>query len=212
MFRSLANMICIVELFNAKRRKERYSTLLHKSCLSSTLSSPFYSHFHSCPLHLEVLIRDLCYAISNKIRSNYITIYHITSHDNFLNGRQLGTHGLPYERTNIMWTDILRIFSKLSEVLPVSVSSVYLCGLLADWLLVLNYPSLKCPILPSIHAHYYSSPTIFPAFFSSSYNPSVVLDTSSSSSPFPPWPSSVITLAHCCFSHSSIISAINSSL
>ena len=84
--------------------------------------------------------------------------------------RQLGTHGLPYERTNIMWTDILRIFSKLSEVLPVRYRmdclSVWLAGImlvkscrvLSSWscvvFLILPCLALSCLTLSYPPLHY----------------------------------------------------------
>jgi hypothetical protein len=78
--------------------------------------------------------------------------------------RQLGTHGLPYERTNIMWTDILRIFSKLSEVLSACLLLYEVCVCVAGWhyacqilsclvfLILFSLPNLTLSCLVLSHA------------------------------------------------------------
>ena len=101
-------MICIVEAFNAKRRKERYCTTVYPHLL---FHCHRHSHTHFPSLHCIFSFRLLT----------------------FLYYRQLGTHGLPYERTNIMWTDILRIFSKLSEVLSACLLLYEVCVCVAGW-------------------------------------------------------------------------------
>ena len=114
------------------------TSLLSAYFLSSlTLASFFSSYLHPfLPIFLSsfISIFFLSLNIFNFIFSHSILLYalislqvmfrsmaHMIAFAELFNSRRRearlsGTHGLPYESVNIMWADILRIHSKLSEV------------------------------------------------------------------------------------------------
>ena len=86
-------------------------------CLSSSsLSVSFFLlSFLTSPPSLCFIIRFFLLQVMFRSMANMIAFAELFNTKR-REARQSGTHGLPYERTNIMWADILRIHSKLSEV------------------------------------------------------------------------------------------------
>ena len=106
--------------------------------LPSLALAPFFpSYLHPLfPIFLSSFISTffLSLDVFNSIFSHSILLYalislqvmfrsmaHMIAFAELFNSRRRearlsGTHGLPYESVNIMWADILRIHSKLSEV------------------------------------------------------------------------------------------------